>query len=138
MALWQWLVRRRQADQDLQEEIRSHLAMAARDRVADGDDRETARLAALKEFGNVMLTEEAARRVRRGRLLEYASSVLQDLRYGCRMLARNPGFTLVAVLSLASGIGANTAVFSVADALLLRPLTVPRPAEVLTARAGRS
>ena len=56
----------------------------------------------------------------------------QDLRYGCRMLAKNPGFTLVAVLSLAIGIGANTAVFSFADTLLLRPLPVPRPGEVLT------
>ena len=56
----------------------------------------------------------------------------QDVRYGCRMLARNPGFTIVAVLSLAVGIGANTAVFSFADTLLLRPLPVPRPSELLT------
>jgi putative ABC transport system permease protein len=56
----------------------------------------------------------------------------QDVRYGCRMLARNPGFTIVAVLSLAVGIGANTAVFSFADTLLLRPLPVPRPSEWLT------
>lgn len=132
MALWQWLVRRRRADQDLQEEIRSHLAMAAQERIADGQDRETARLAALKEFGNVTLTEEAARRVRRGWLLEFLDGVWQDLRYGCRVLAKSPAFTLVSVLSLAIGIGANCAVFSFADALLLRPLSVPRPGEVVT------
>jgi hypothetical protein len=91
MGLWQWLVRRRQADQDLQEEIRSHLTMAAQDRIADGKDREAARLAALKEFGNVALAEEVARRVRRGRLLEYAGDILQDVRYGMRLLAKNPG-----------------------------------------------
>src|SRR5512135_1137166 len=56
----------------------------------------------------------------------------QDVRYGCRMLARAPGFTAVAVLSLAIGIGANCAVFSFADALLLRPLPVARPGEVMT------
>ena len=56
----------------------------------------------------------------------------QDVRYGCRMLAANPGFTLVAVISLAMGIGANCAAFSWADALLLRPLTVARPGEVVT------
>src|SRR5262245_65306171 len=56
----------------------------------------------------------------------------QDIRYGCRMLVANPGFTLVAVASLALGVGANSAAFSWADALLLRPLTVARPGEVVT------
>jgi len=64
--------------------------------------------------------------------LPWLDDLARDLAYGCRMLARNPGFTIVAVLSLAIGIGANTAVFSFADGLLLRPLTVPRPGEVLT------
>ena len=76
--------------------------------------------------------DEGARHARRGRLLAYLDGLRQDVRYGCRMLAKNPAFTIVAVLSLAIGIGANCAVFSFADTLLLRPLTVPRPAEVLT------
>ena len=62
----------------------------------------------------------------------------QDVRYGCRMLAANPGFTLVAVLSLALGVGANAAAFSWADALLLRPLTVARPGEVVTVGSAMS
>ena len=62
----------------------------------------------------------------------------QDLRYGCRMLVKNPGFTLVSVISLAIGIGANCAVFSWADALLLRPLPVPQPNEVLTVGSATS
>src|SRR6266508_5397655 len=132
MAAWQWLRRNRQVDQDLQDEIRAHLAMAEHDRMADGEDREAARLAALKEFGNVTLAVEAGRRERRGRLLEYARDVAQDVRYGLRLLARNPGFTIISVVSLAIGIGATCAVFSFADALLLRPLTVPRAGDVVT------
>src|SRR5439155_23039783 len=62
----------------------------------------------------------------------WVEQLLQDMRYGCRMLAKNPGFTVVAVMSLAIGIGANCAIFSWSDALLLRPLAVPRPSEVLT------
>src|SRR5882672_1944357 len=65
-------------------------------------------------------------------LNEVADDALQDIRYGFRMLAASPGFTTVAVLSLAIGIGANCAIFSFADALLLRPLPVARPGEVLT------
>ena len=64
--------------------------------------------------------------------LAWIERLWQDLRYGRRMLAKNPGFTLVAVLSLGIGIGANAALFSLADALLLRPLPVPHPSEVLT------
>ena len=64
--------------------------------------------------------------------------LLQDVRYGCRMLAANPGFTLVAVISLALGVGANCAAFSWADALLLRPLTVARPGEVVTVGSAMS
>ena len=75
MALWHWRARFRHRDEDLQEEIRSHLAMAARDRVADGQDREAARLAALKEFGNVMLIEESARQARRGSLVEFLDGI---------------------------------------------------------------
>jgi len=65
-------------------------------------------------------------------MLTFVERIWQDLRHGCRMLGQNPGFTLVAVISLAIGIGANAAMFSWADALLLRPLSVARPGEVLS------
>src|SRR5487761_942732 len=61
----------------------------------------------------------------------WRNTLWQDLRYGCRMFARNPGFTLAAVLSIALGAGVNVAMFSAADALLLRPLPVPRPGEIV-------
>ena len=66
--------------------------------------------------------------------MTFLQGLWQDLRYGVRMLAGSPGFTIVAVLSLAIGIGANCAIFSFADALVLRPLPVPRPGEVLYRR----
>ena len=75
---------------------------------------------------------QAMEALRDQRGLPWLADLARDLRYGCRMLARNPGFTIVAVLSLAIGIGANCAVFSFADTLLLRPLPVPRPGELLT------
>ena len=56
----------------------------------------------------------------------------QDVQYGCRMIAANPGFSIIAIVSIAIGVGANSAIFSFADALMLRPLPVPRPREVLT------
>jgi len=78
--------------------------------------------------------EESAARQQAGSVWAWSwlERLWQDLRYGRRMLAKNPGFTLVAVLSLGIGIGANSAMFSLADALLLRPLPVPRPTEVVT------
>src|SRR6478672_3682160 len=69
---------------------------------------------------------------RAGAVRTWVERLWQDLRYGCRVLIGNPGFTTVAVLSIAIGIGANCAIFSFADALLLRPLPVPRPGELLT------
>src|SRR2546427_768639 len=87
------------------------------------------RQAALPQPGGV-ISARAKGHPLRGFL--WVEQLLQDMRYGCRMLAKNPGFTVVAVMSLAIGIGANCAIFSWSDALLLRPLAVPRPSEVLT------
>ncbi len=125
------LFRRQQVEQDLDDEIRFHLEHKIETFVAGGMTPEEARCAALRAFGGVAQRKEDCRETR-GSWIVWLESVWRDVRYSWRMLAKNPGFTIVAVLSLAIGIGANTAVFSFTDTMLLRPLNVPRAGEVLT------
>lgn len=120
--------RRRRGDEELDEEIRTHLRMAEQARVDAGASRDEAAAAARREFGNVTLIKEVTREMWGWTSLD---RVAQDARYAVRALRQSPAFALIAVLSLALGIGANTAAFSIADAVLLRPLGIARPAEVL-------
>jgi len=118
------LVGRRQLARDLADEIDAHLAERTDELEAEGLPREEAHRRARCEFGNVTAIEERGREVWRWATLE---NLWSDLRYGARQLRGAPAFTLATVLTLALGIGVNSAVFSVIDAVLLRPLPFPQP-----------
>jgi len=121
MRLLDWILRRRQ-DDDLQEEIRAHLSMATRDRIEGGEDPHAARLASLKEFGNVTLTREATHRSWGGAWKDWLVDLTQDLRFAVRVLGRSPGYALIVIAVLALGIGANVSVFTLFKALALKPI----------------
>src|SRR5215213_4390 len=139
--MWGKLLRRLRAlfwtervEQELDEELRFHLERETDENILRGMTPEEARLAALRSFGGVEQMKEMCRDTRGTRWL---SDLLQDLRYGVRILAKHPGFTAVAVVALALGIGVNTAILSAVNAFVLRPLPVENPEELIALHSGK-
>jgi putative ABC transport system permease protein len=128
MAWWSRRFRRSNADADLDEEIRFHLSEEARLRADRGESAEDARWNARREFGNVLLVKETTRDAWGLRLLHDFAG---DLHFGVRMMMRAPALAAAAIASLTLGIGANTAIFTVVNAVLLRPLPYPQPHELV-------
>src|SRR5881398_813339 len=113
------LFQKRKLDADMDAEMRAHIEMQTQENLNSGMNPEEARYAALRQFGWVESIKETCRE-RRG--VSWIEHLIQEIRYGLRMLRKNPGSTVIAVLLLALGIGGNTAIFSVVDKTILNPI----------------
>jgi predicted permease len=122
------LFHRSKSETDLQREVEMHIEQLIREYMDAGMTESEARLSARRQFGSIQATKEQCRDMRR---INWIEEVLKDLRYALRIWVKSPGFTAVALISLAVGIGGNTAIFSLVDAILLRTLPVPQPQQLL-------
>jgi hypothetical protein len=130
--IWRWLIcftRRGRLEREMEEEMRFHLEMQIEQNLSSGMGAEEARYAAQRQFGNQTWLKEVSREMWSLRFIE---TLVQDLRYGARMLMKNPGFTSLAVLTLALGIGATTTIFSAIQNILLDPFPYKDAHRVVT------
>ena len=123
-----WLFNRNRAEQGLDDELQSFIDMSAAEKMRDGLPPAQARRLAILELGGIEQTKERVRTYRHGAWLDEAG---RDVRFAFRIFVKNPGFTIIIVLTLALGIGANAAIFSLIDALMLRWLPVRSPQELV-------
>jgi predicted permease len=130
-ALWNNLFRRKQLDRDLDEELQAYVELVSAEKMREGSSPEEAYRDARRDAGGVEQVKQSVREVRAGVWLD---SLVQDVRYGIRTLAKNPAFTLIGMATLALGIGANTAMFSLLDQVVLRLLPVRDPERVVIVR----